>query len=702
MMSNRYHIVFIILIILFFQSSIKAQKVVYPKTKTVNVVDFYYGTKVEDPYRWLENIDSADVKAWADEENNLTRNYLDSIPYREALKQRLEELDVTPDDILPIKKGERYFYFVNPEGAEQSILKMKTNMDSIGYVVVDPNIFNKDNTVAITESAISNDGEYIAYALSYGGSDWQEIHFCKVNPHIDYDDTLKRCKFVDMAWSPDDSGIYYTKWPNPDSVKPDDEYNYQKIYWHKLGTPQKSDSVIFEMPEDKAVRFSLYLTTDQKYLLILARRSFDYKIDYYYMDLSSGRGFIKFLDKELGYYEYVGNDGKIFYFDLDQPDKNHRTEIISSDSLVFDYVTMVNHCFVIAALNFGSYQLTLYSLEGKFIKNLELPAMGTVSGLQGDPSDSLMFVGFESFVYPRMTYVYNFNTGEFKPFSGTGTYRDISRFVTRQITYKSDGKVQVPMYLTYDKDLPRDGNNPTLLYGYGGFGVKLTPRFSPANILWLENGGVYAVANMRGGGEFGYNWHWAGCRSHKQTSFNDFKNAANWLIKSKITNSSKLAIMGGSNGGLLTAVCMEQSPKLFGAVISQVPVTDMVRFPLFTIGRDFTAEYGDPLSDERAFHRLYAYSPYQNVSLWSEYPSVLVTTGENDDRVPPLHAYKFVAALQAKDDGLRPKLLRVESNAGHGKGKPESKFIEEQTDIYTFLFHTFGMTPKGWQDKEQK
>jgi prolyl oligopeptidase len=709
-MNNKFLNAIVILGSLFFHLDIFAQKVVYPVSRKVNVVDFYHGEKVFDPYRWLEDIGSPGVQTWVDSQNNLTRSYLDSIPFRQFIKERLNDLYNLPQNIMPVRRGGRYFFIQRLIGKNQGALFMRDSLDSEQLKVVDPNSLSDSGTIALTAWEVSHDGKYLAYALSYAGRDWQEIHLQDIDSSRDFKDVLKWCDFVDLAWSPDDSGIYYTRWPEPGTVPLKDQFKRNSLYLHRLGTSQFSDSLVFKAPEDEEITLSHYVSHDQKYLMLQVNKRLEKCIDLYYLEFGKTEGFKRLLHNEHNYYVYIDNVGPVFYFqtglkapggkvislNLEKPDRKYWREIIPAGDIVINYVTIIENQLVVAYMESAFNKLKILDLDGKFIQELELPAEGTIYSLDGSREDSIMYMGFESFVYPPTTYIYNFGTREFRPFDKSEFGFDLSPYVTRQIFYESDGGVKIPMFLTYNKDLLMDGNTATLLYGYGGFGISELPQFSSSVLFWLENGGVYAVANIRGGGEFGRHWHWVGSGPYKPTSFNDFANAAKWLIKSGITNSSKLAILGASNGGLLTAVSVEQNPKLFGAVICQVPVTDMMRFPQFTVGEYWINEYGDPVHNAAAFSLLRSYSPLHNVSHWNKYPPVLVTAGENDDRVPPLHAYKFIAALQSEDDREKPKLLRVETDAGHGRGKPENKFLDEQTDIFTFIFKSLDMKPVGW------
>jgi prolyl oligopeptidase len=702
---NRFRsTIFVTNLVCILTLSALAQKITYPETKTDNVVDFYNGQKVFDRYRWLEDMDSPETRKWAETQNALTRSYLDTIPYRQAIENRLDELYDLPRRIMPTRCGGRYFYFKYPKDKNQYALFMRDSLNGDTRIVLDPGNFGDSGTVAITAWAVSHDGRLLAYALSYGGSDWQEVHIYDIDRSKNYNDVLKYCKFVKLAWTPDDSALFYARWPEPGMVK--EEYKNNKLYRHKIGTSQDADSLIYEVSSDKEADLLPYITGDQRYLMLPIYFSSSGKLDLYYLEFGKSNDFKRLLHNEPNYFNYVDNIGSTFYFstglkapggkivvvDVDSPGK--KREVVPSQDLVLDYAIIADNRLVVAYMDYVYHKLEILDLDGKYIKDVELPALGTVYAMEGDRRDSTILLGFESFVYPPTTYIYNFNSGEIKPFDQEDLPYDLSPYVTRQVVYKSFGGVDVPMFLTFNKNLPLDGQAPTILNGYGGFGISMMPHYSSHILMWLENGGVYAVANIRGGGEFGRSWHWAGWGPYKQTSFDDFANAAKWLIKGKITNPSKLVIWGASNGGLLTAVCMEQNPRLFGAVICQVPVTDMLRFSEFTVGKKWINEYGDPNKDAKTSERLLGYSPVHRVSHWDKYPPVLVTAGENDDRVPPLHAYKFVAALQSEDDGIYPKLLRLDIDAGHGQGKPLNKMIEEQTDIYTFIFKSLGITPK--------
>jgi prolyl oligopeptidase len=683
-----------------------AQKITYPETKTDNVVDYYNGQKAFDRYRWLEDMDSPETRSWVESQNDMTRSYIDTISFRQDIKEELSRLFKLPQNITPIRCGNRYIYYQYPPDEGQYALYMRDSLDGNPTILVNPNGFGDSGMASITAWAVSHDGRLLAYALSYGGSDWQEIHLRDIDGARDYVETLKWCKFVNLAWAPDNSGIFYNRWPEPGTVNEEDEYRANMLFWHRLGTPQAADSLVYEAEKGKESDLSHYITKDQKYLMLQTYDRSAGKGDLYYLDLEKGGGFKRLLHNKRGYYSYIDNIGTEFYFrtglkspagkvvavDLDNPGREK--EIIPPQDIVLDYAVIVDSHFVAAYMDYVYHKLEILDLDGKFVKDIELPALGKVFSLDGNRDDSLLFLGFESFIYPPTTYIYNFNSGELKPFDQTDFPYDLSPYVTRQVFYESFGGVMIPMFLTYNKNLPLDGQNPTLLYGYGGFGISMLPQYSRSVFYWLENGGVYAVANIRGGGEFGNNWHWAGWGPYKQTSFDDFANAAKWLVKKGITSPSKLAIWGASNGGLLTAVSMEQNPELFGAVISQYPVTDMLRYSKFTVGKSWINEYGDPNKNTEVFERLLGYSPVHRVSHWDKYPPVLVISGENDDRVPPLHAYKFVAALQAEDDGLYPKLILEEKNTGHGKGATLDQRLNELTDTYTFIFKSLGIEPR--------
>ncbi|MBW1808311.1 MAG: S9 family peptidase [Deltaproteobacteria bacterium] len=682
----------------------EAPKYNYPESRKGTIVDDYHGTKVADPYRWLEDPASKETLAWTAMQNELTFKFIRGA-LQEKIKARLTKIWNYPRFSLPYKKGGRYFFSKNDGLQNQAVFYTQASLEAEPKVVIDPNKLSKDGTVALTGSYLSEDGQVLAMLLSSKGSDWQERKIRKVESGQDYAETLKWCKFTLVAWKHDGSGFFYDRFPDPASVAPEDRNNYSRVYWHTLNTEQDKDELVYENPENKELGFSPFITEDGKYLVLRVEHGTDPKNRIYYRATESKGPFIKLLDAADAMYSFVGNQGPVFYFhtdldaprgriisiDLSNPDRKHWKEIIPKQSDVIKFATIVNDHLVVRYMHDAHDLLKIIDLTGKLVKEIELPGIGTVAGLSGKQKDTEMFFGFTSFLYPYTTFHYDFKTDQVKLFRGPKVDFDASGYETKQVFYKSKDGTRVPMFITHKKGLKLDGNNPTLLFGYGGFNVSLTPYFSISRLIWLENGGVFVLANLRGGNEYGEKWHQAGILGNKQNVFDDFIAAAEWLISNKYTSNKKLAIIGGSNGGLLTAACLLQRPELFGAVVSVVPVIDMLRYHKFSIGHYWVSDYGNAEKDPEHFKFLYAYSPLHNIKPAVAHPPTLITTADTDDRVVPMHGKKFAAALQAADEGRNPVLIRIETKAGHGRGKPTSKRIEEAADIYTFLFKIFGM-----------
>lgn len=677
----------------------------YPPARKDSTVDVYHGVEVPDPYRWLEDANSPETQAWVARQNNLTSDFLATAAAREKIKARLTGLMDYPRYSAPSKRGGRYFFWKNEGLQNQSVLYTQEALDGEPRVVINPNLMSEDGTVALTTTAVSEDGSLLAYAISCSGSDRQEIKIRNVDSSRDYDETLQWCRHTSIAWKHDGTGFFYDRFPDPNTVAPEDQANYNRVYWHRLGTPQSQDQLIYERPDNKELGFASIVTDDGRYLVLYVYHGTDTKNRIYYRPVESTGPFIKLLDEADARYDFIGNDGSVFYFntdlesprgrviaiDVNEPAPSNWRQVLPQTEDVIDYVALINNQFVVAYMHDVHHVLKIYNPDGTFVREISLPTLGTVSGLSGRQGDTEMFFSFTSFLFPAASYRYDFPAGELSIVKKPEIDFDPSGYETRQVFYRSKDGTRIPVFIIHRKNISLDGNNPTLLYGYGGFNISIRPAFSVSAIVWLEQGGVYAVANLRGGGEYGEDWHQAGMLDKKQNVFDDFIAAAVWLIENKYTNSEKLAIRGGSNGGLLVAACMLQRPDLFGAVICQVPVTDMLRYQKFTVGRYWIPEYGDAETDEEQFKVLYAYSPLHNVRAGVEYPPVLVTSADTDDRVVPAHAKKFVAALQEKATGRNPILLRVETKAGHGGGKPLSKAIDERADIYAFLFKILEM-----------
>jgi prolyl oligopeptidase len=671
----------------------------YPEARRSDVIDDHFGTKVADPYRWLENPDSPETVAWVEAENALTKKFLEG-ELHEQLKARFTKLWNFPRYSVPAKKAGRYFFFKNDGLQNQDVLYVQDSLTAEPRVLIDPNKLSTDGTSALSGMEVSQDGKLIAYLVSDKGSDWQKLKIRKIDSGQDFPEVLERCKFSSVAWKHDGSGFFYNRFPDPDTVAPEDWNNYSRVYWHALGTPQKDDKLVYEQPDNKELGFSPFMTEDGNYLLLHVWHGTDPKNRVYYKKVSSAEKFIKLLDAADARYDFIGNVGATFFLntdldaprgriitiDVEKPGRENWKEIIPQQDAVISGAAIVSNHLVLACMKDAHHELTIYDLGGKKVKQIPLPEIGSVFGLSGRQDDSEMFFGFTSFLRPLTIYRHDFKTGETKLFRGPKFDFDTSGYETRQVFYESKDGTRVPMFITSKKGLKLNGDNPTLLYGYGGFDISLTPYFSVTRLVWLEKGGVFAQANLRGGGEYGEKWHQAGVLGNKQNVFDDFIAAAEWLIARRYTSTPRLAIIGGSNGGLLTAACMVQRPQLFGAVLSLVPVIDMLRYHKFSVGRYWVSDYGNADKNQEQFKFLYAYSPLHNIKKGTSYPPTLITTADTDNRVVPMHGKKFAASLQAADSGQNPILLRVETKAGHGGGKPTSKRIEEAADLYTFLF----------------
>lgn len=676
-----------------------------PFTRRDDTRENYHGTVVADPYRWLEDAASPEVQAWSEAQNALTRSYLDAIPMRERIQARYTELMNYAKYSVPRKKGDRYYFAKNSGLQNQAVLYRQDAPGGESSVVLDPNTLSSDGTVALTNQVFSKDGRLLVYGTSSSGSDWQELHIRDVDSGTDYPDLIRWCKFTSIAWRDDNAGFYYSRFPEPGTVPPEDQTNFNQVYWHQLGTQQTEDILTYERPDAKELGFHPLITDDGKYLLLHVWNGTDPRNRIYYREVASDGDFVRLLDEADASYDFLGNDGPLFYFhtnlnaprgriiaiDIRQPERTNWRELVPEQEDVIAFSLMVNSQFVIAYMHHAHHTLHIYGTDGRFVREITLPTLGSIVGISGEQTDTELFFSFTSFLYPPTIYRYDFTDQSLSLLYKTETSFNAAGYETQQIFYNSKDGTRVPMFLIHKKGLKLDSNNPVLLYGYGGYNVSMTPSYSTTIGLWVENGGVYAVANLRGGNEYGEEWHQAGMLEKKQNVFDDFIAAAEWLIANKYTTSSKLAIMGGSNGGLLVAACMVQRPELYGAVICRVPVIDMLRYHRFTVGRYWVGEYGNAEKSKEHFDFLYAYSPLHNVKEGTVYPATLIMTADTDDRVVPAHAKKFTATLQAANGGNNPILLRLEMKAGHGLGKPTTKVIEEESDMLAFLFQRFGM-----------
>ena len=676
-----------------------------PLARRDDTVDNYHGTLVADPYRWLEDPTAADTLEWVEAQNAITENYLAKIPARTALRDRMTALWDYPKYSVPSHKGKYYFYSKNDGLQNQSVLYHQESLQGESNLVIDPNTLSEDGTTALVTQSFSKDGTLLVYGLSAHGSDLQELHIRQVESGVEYAEVIQWGRFPSVAWKRDKSGFFYNRLPEPGSVPPEDQSNYSQVYWHTLDTPQSEDKLVYERPDFKELSFSPFMSDDEEYLMLYVWNGTDPKNRFYYRKVESDGPFMRLLDDADASFNFIGNDGPIFYFqttldaprkriiaiDSEHPQRANWREVVPQQDNAIEFALMVNHQFVITYLHNAHHEIKICGIDGRYERDIPLPAPGSIVEVAGEYDQTELFFSFTSFLHPSIIYRYDFTDGALTLYHAPELDFDAGGYETKQVFYSSKDGTRIPMFLTHKKGLKLDCSNPTLLYGYGGFDISLTPSFSVPAFVWLEHGGVYAVANLRGGGEYGEAWHLAGTLERKQNVFDDFSAAAEWLIANKYTRSSRLAIQGGSNGGLLVATCMVQRPDLFGAVICQVPVIDMLRYHKFTVGRYWVSDYGNAEASPEHFKFMYAYSPLHNVKAGVAYPATLILAADTDDRVVPAHAKKFAATLQAVHAGDNPILLHIEMKAGHGLGKPTTKLIEERSDICAFLFERFGM-----------
>lgn len=686
---------------------------VYPQTKTVDVVDDYQGVKVPDPYRWLEDLDSPEVKAWVEAQNRVTFSFLESIPARTAIRNRITELFDFERFDVPSVSGGRYFFTRNSGLQNQSVLYVADGLNSEPRVLLDPNTLSADGTVALAGADVTDDGKLLAYAIARAGSDWNELYVRSVEIGKDLPDHIKWVKFSGISWTLDGKGFFYSRYDEPKDAKLEASNYYQKLYYHRLGTPQSEDRLIYDRPDRKEWMFTGEVTDDGRYLIIYVSVGTEPKNRVYYLDLKEENAqVVRLLDKFDAEYVFIDNDGPIFWFrtdldaprrrvvaiDIRRPEQASWKELIPQAAETLESVSVVDGMFLASYLKDAYSQVKVFDLSGKFVRQVALPGIGNTWGFDGKRSDRETFYAYTSYTTPGTIYRYVVKTGESVVYKQPKVRFNPDDYETRQIFYASKDGTRIPMFITHRKGLVLDGNAPTLLYGYGGFSIPNLPRFAVSRVVWMEMGGVYAEACIRGGGEYGEDWHNAGRLKNKQKCFDDFIAAAEWLIANRYTRPARLAIQGGSNGGLLVGACMTQRPELFGAVLPAVGVLDMLRFSQYTIGWAWTSEYGRP-DDPEMFPVLKAYSPLHNLKPGTHYPATLLTTADHDDRVVPSHSFKFAAALQAAQAGPAPVLIRIETRAGHGAGKPTSKRIEEAADQLAFLTQALHMKVTGFAGK---
>jgi prolyl oligopeptidase len=680
---------------------------IYPVTKQVDQVDNYHGTSIADPYRWLEDANSAETKAWVEAQNKVTQGYLSQIPQRDAIRQRLTKLWNYERYSVPVKEGGRYFYSRNDGLQNQSVLYTMKSLSDAPRMLLDPNKLAADGTVALAGTAVSPDGKLLAYGTAASGSDWNEWKVRDIETGKDMDDHLKWVKFSATAWAHDGKGFYYSRYDEPkEATKLADVNYFQKLYFHKIGTPQSADVLVYDRPDEKEWGFQAQTTDDGRYLIITATKGTSPKVRLFYKDLAkAGSKVLPLIDNFDASYDFIDNVGPVFYFSTDKkaprkrivaidvrkPAQANWKQIVAESEQTLVGADIVNKQIIGEYMSDARSVVKVTDMKGKPVREISLPGIGTVSGFSGKRGETETFYSFTGFTNPTTIYRLDMKSGKSSVFRQPKVDFNPNDYETRQQFYTSRDGTKVPMFITSKKGLKLDGSNPTYLYGYGGFNISMTPGFSPANLAWMEMGGVYVVANLRGGGEYGEAWHEAGTKLHKQNVFDDFIGAAEWLIANKVTSPAKLAIGGGSNGGLLVGAAMTQRPELFGAAIPMVGVMDMLRFHKFTIGWAWTSDYGSSENPDE-FKALVKYSPLHNLKPGNCYPATMITTADHDDRVVPAHSFKYAATAQAAQAGSAPVIIRIDTKAGHGAGKPTAKQIEEVADRWGFLSRALHMS----------
>jgi len=688
------------------QGGLKRGAFTYPVAPRSDQVDDYHGVKVADPFRPLEDPDAPATRRWVNAEIKTTDAYFDGIPEREAIKERLTKLWNYEKFGVPVLRGDQYFYTRNDGLQNQSVLYLQRGVRGTPRMVLDPNTFSKDGTVALSGWSPSHDATLLAYATSSSGSDWQEWFVKTISTGMKHKDDLKWVKFSGASWTHDNRGFFYSRYDEPKEGEELKGVNYyQKLYYHRLDSPQSVDVLTYERPDHKDWGFSGQVTDSGRYLIINVWKGTEQKNLVFYKSLMRREAEVTELISDFkAQFDFIDAYGPVFWFrtdldaprgrviaiNIDKPDPANWKEVIPETKDTLLSVNVVSDRFIASYLRDASSYVKVYNLDGSFSHDVALPGLGTVRGFDGERKDYLTFYSFSGFNDPGTIYSYNVAANESKVFRRPKVDMNPDDFVTKQVFYKSKDGTRVPMFITHKKGLKIDGNTPTLLYGYGGFNIPITPSFRVSRLVWMEMGGIYAVANIRGGGEYGQAWHEAGMKLKKQNVFDDFIAAAEYLIDNHYTNSKKLAIMGASNGGLLVGACLTQRPDLFGAAVPAVGVMDMLRFTKFTIGWAWVSDYGSPDNPDE-FKALYAYSPLQNIKDGVHYPPTLVMTADHDDRVWPGHSFKFAARLQEAQGGTDPVLIRIQAKAGHGAGMPTAMRIQEQADILSFLVHELHM-----------
>ncbi|MFO8054224.1 MAG: prolyl oligopeptidase family serine peptidase [Bacteroidales bacterium] len=684
----------------------KQMKLEYPKTKKVEVTDTLFGTVIPDPYRWLEHDTAADVKAWVEEQNEVTFSYLENISFRKELKERLTEIWNYPKYSAPSKKNKMYFFFKNDGLQNHSVLYMTDDPEKEGEILLDPNEFSEDGTVSLAGMGISDDGKYLAYSISRGGSDWNEIFVMDTETKELLDDHLEWVKFSGISWK--DNGFFYSRYDKPEGSALSAKNEFHKVFYHEVGTPQSEDRLVYRNPQEPDRNYSASTTEDERFLVMYeSAASQGNALHYKDLELETDN-FHKLADGFEYQYRVVDHiEGKFIVrtnfeapryrlalIDPQNPNPENWEDIIPEQESVLEMATLAGNKLVVSYMEDAKSKAYVHEMDGTLQHEIELPGIGSLGSFNGKKDEGIAFYTFSSYNIPSTIYRYDINANESEIFRQSEIDFDSEQYETKQVFYKSKDGTQIPMFITHKKGIEMNSDNPVYLYGYGGFNVSLTPGFRMTMIPFLENGGIYAIPNLRGGGEYGKQWHEAGTRMNKQNVFDDFIAAAEYLIEKNYTQPEKIAIAGGSNGGLLVGACMAQRPDLFGVALPAVGVMDMLRYHKFTIGWHWAGDYGTAEDSVEMFQYLYNYSPVHTLRDSVNYPATLVTTADHDDRVVPAHSFKFIAALQEKHQGDNPVLIRIETKSGHGAGKPTDMIIEETADKFSFLFYNMNINPK--------
>ena len=678
----------------------------YPETrKDLTVVDEYFGTKVADPYRWLENDTTAETAQWVDAQRAVTEDYLSHIPFRENIKQRLTDLVNYERYSIPSKRFGRYIFSKNDGLQNQNVIYIQNSLDEEPSVLLDPNTLSDDGTVALNGTFQSNDGKYLAYSIQRSGSDWVEIYIMDIATRELLTDHIQWAKFTGASWYKD--GFFYGAYDRPEEGKEFSNVNENhKIYYHKLGTPQEEDVLFYENPEQPRYFHTVSLTDDEKYMFMFESgqgvghtlwirdmENPNGKFEQIGFDMNSQYSPIDVIDGTL--YILTTNEapkGKICKVDVKNPQLSNWVDVIPESKNVISGINLADGKMIVTYDQDASHHAYVYTMDGKILHEIALPTYGAI-GISSDYKEKEIFYAFTSFAFPTTIYRYNIDDNTSEVFRAPAIDFKSEDYVTEQVFVTSKDGTKVPMFLTYKKGMKKDGNNPALLYGYGGFNITLNPSFSTSRLPFIENGGIYAQMNLRGGKEYGEEWHLAGTKLQKQNVFDDCISCAEYLIDNGYSSPKYLAVNGGSNGGLLVGAVVNQRPDLFAAAVPQVGVMDMLRYHLFTIGWNWASDYGTSDESKEMFEALYAYSPLHTIQNGEDvnYPAIMVTTADHDDRVVPAHSFKYAAALQDAQTGDNVKIIRIDSKAGHGAGKPISKVIEEQADIYSFILYNMGL-----------